>query len=78
MTKDEIKSLEEGDVMVHIIFYPGNHDWHRVSDNIDSYLIDKDKALRGQVRYINSNLYPFNENKICLNNFNELPEYLSR
>jgi hypothetical protein len=78
LTKDEIKSLADDEVMVHIIFYPGNHEWHRVSDNIDSYLISENDALEGQIKYINSNLYPFSENKICLNNFKELPEHLSR
>lgn len=78
LTKEQIKSLNDNEVMLHIIFSPGNHEWHRVSDNIDSYLVNEEDALNGVIKYINSNLYPFAENKICLNNFTELPMHISR
>lgn len=75
LTTDEIKSLSAKKQIIS--FIPDTHNtWHRLSDNIDSYLIPESDY--GTIKYINTNLYPFAENKICLNNYQEIIEPISK
>lgn len=75
LTKEEIPRLKKNKILVSFIPDTRNS-WSRLSDNIDSYLIPESKY--GSIQYIHTNIFPFVENKICLNNFTELDELTSR
>lgn len=60
-----------------LVIFPGvGREWHRLSDNIDSYLVDEKDV--GTIKYLTGGVYPFNENRIVTSTLEELENPFNR
>lgn len=54
-----------------LVFFPGvPREWHRLSDNLDSYLIKEEEI--GTIKYLNEMVFPFDENKVVKSTLKEI------